>query len=215
MRRVKRTALVCAACLMAAASAAAQTVTAGVKAGFVLNSIPDAGQVIDQITGVESVDVSTKVGLTGGGFVQFAFNEGFSLQPEMLFVMKGVNLDLANNAGDATAKVNYLELPVFLRFNQRLNDTLRGFVMAGPAFSVKVGTGGTLDGASGTSDFDIDPAIGSRDFGLAFAGGLEWQNFLVEARYVLGLTDIATDIYFHEDELTNRSFSIMVGLRLP
>lgn len=215
MRRVKRTALVCAACLMAAASAAAQTVTAGVKAGFVLNSIPNAGQVIDQISGVESVDVSTKVGLTGGGFVQFAFNEQVSLQPEMLFVMKGVNLDLANNAGDATAKVNYLELPVFLRFNQRLNDTLRGFVMAGPAFSVKVGTGGTLDGASGTSDFDIDPAIGSRDFGLAFAGGLEWQNFLVEARYVLGLTDIATDIYFHEDELTNRSFSIMVGLRLP
>ena len=73
----------------------------------------------------------------------------------------------------------------------------------------------SVDGASGTSDFDIDPAIGSRDFGLAFAGGLEWQNFLVEARYVLGLTDIATDIYFHEDELTNRSFSIMVGLRLP
>src|SRR5436190_19832983 len=128
MRRVKRTALVCAACLMAAASAAAQNVTAGVKAGFVLNSIPNAGQVIDQISGVESVDVSAKVGLTGGGFVQFAFNDQFSLQPEMLFVMKGVNLDLANNAGDATAKVNYLELPLFMRFNRRLNDTLRGFV---------------------------------------------------------------------------------------
>jgi len=215
MRRVKRTAVVCAVCLMAAASAAAQNVTAGVKAGFVLNSIPNAGQVIDQISGVESVDVSAKVGLTGGGFVQFAFNDQFSLQPEMQFVMKGVNLDLANNAGTASAKVNYLEFPVFLRFNRRLNDTLRGFVMAGPAFSVKVGTGGTLDGISGTSDFDIDPAIGSRDFGLAFAGGLEWQKFLIEVRYVLGLTDIATDIYFHEDELTNRSFSIMVGLRLP
>jgi hypothetical protein len=215
MRTVKRTALVCAACLMAAASAAAQNVTAGVKAGFVLNSIPDAGQVIDQITGVESVDVSAKFGLTGGGFVQFAFNEGFSLQPEMLFVMKGVNLDLADNAGSASAKVNYLELPLFVRFDRTLNDTLRGFVMAGPSFGVKVGTGGTLDGVQGTSDFDIDPAIGSRDFGLAFAGGLEWEKFLVEARYVLGLTDIATDIYFHEDELRNRSFSIMVGLRLP
>ncbi len=215
MRTVKRTALVCAACLMAAASAAAQNVTAGVKAGFVLNSIPNAGQVIDQISGFESVDVSAKFGLTGGGFVQFAFNEGFSLQPEMLFVMKGVNLDLANNAGSASAKVNYLELPLFVRFDRTLNDTLRGFVMAGPSFAVKVGTGGTLDGVQGTSDFDIDPAIGSRDFGLAFAGGLEWQKFLVEARYVLGLTDIATDIYFHEDELRNRSFSIMVGLRLP
>ena len=215
MRTVKRTVLVCAACLMAAASAAAQNVTAGVKAGFVLNSIPNAGQVIDQISLVESVDVSAKLGLTGGGFVQFAFNDRFSLQPEMLFVMKGVNLDLADNAGSASAQVNYLELPLFVRFNRSLNDTLSGFVMAGPAFSVKVGTGGTLDGVTGTSDFDIDPAIGSRDFGLAFAGGLEWQKFLIEARYVFGLSDIATDEYFHEDELSNRSFSIMVGLRLP
>ncbi len=147
--------------------------------------------------------------------MQFAFNDQFSLQPEMLFVMKGVNLDLEDNIGSATAKVNYLEFPIFLRFNRTLNDTVRGFVMAGPSFAVKVGTGGTLDGVQGTSDFDIDPAIGSRDFGLAFAGGLEWQKFLVEARYVLGLTDIATDIYFHEDALRNRSFSIMVGLRLP
>lgn len=219
MRRAKRTALVCGACLMVAASAAAQNVTAGVKVGFVLNSIPNAGQVIDQISGYESVDVSAKTGLVGGGFVQFAFNDSFSLQPEMMFVMKGVNLDLRDNLGTASASVNYLEFPIFMRFNRSLNDMLRGFVMAGPSFGVKVGTGGELSGSQGavegSRDFDIDPAIESKDFGLAFAGGLEWQKFMIEARYVLGLTDIATDIYFHEDNLTNRSFSIMVGLRLP
>jgi hypothetical protein len=219
MRLVKRTVLVCVACLMAANSAAAQTVTAGVKAGFALNSIPNAGQVIDQITGFESVDVTAKFGLTGGGFVQFAFNDRVSLQPEMQFVMKGVNLDLEENLGNASARVNYLEFPIFVRFNRTLNDTLGGFAMAGPAFGVKVGTGGTLSGVQGSiegsRDFDIDPAIASRDFGLAFAGGLQWQKFLVEARYVLGLTDIATDVYPHEDELRNRTFSIMVGLRLP
>jgi hypothetical protein len=204
---------------MVAASAAAQSVTAGVKAGFVLNSITNAGQVIDQITGFESVDVSSKIGLTGGGFVQFAFNDRFSLQPEMMFVMKGVNLDLEDTRGTASAKVNYLEFPIFMRFDRTLNDTLRGSVMAGPSFGVKVGTGGTIEGAQGSveasRDFDIDPAISSRDFGLAFAGGLEWQKFLVEARYVLGLTDIATDIYEHADELMNRSFSITFGIRLP
>ena len=219
MRRAKRTALVCAACLMVAASAAAQNVTAGVKAGFVLNSIQNAGQVIDQISGYESVDVSSKIGLIGGGFVQFRFNDGFSLQPEMMFVMKGVNLDIRDNLGSASANVNYLEFPIFLRFNRSLNDTLRGYVMAGPSFGVKVGTGGTLNGSqgaiSGSRDFDIDPAIESKDFGLAFAGGLEWEKFMIEARYGLGLTDIATDIYTHDDDLTNRSFSILVGLRLP
>jgi hypothetical protein len=219
MRTVKPTALVCAGCLLAAGSAAAQTVTAGVKGGFVLNSIPNSGQVIDQITEIESVDVTARFGLTGGGFVQFAFNDRFSLQPEMQFVMKGVNLDLEDNLGSASAKVNYLEFPIFVRFNRSLDDTVSGYVMGGPSFSAKVGTGGTLSGeqgaVSGSRDFDIDPAISSRDVGLAFAGGLEWQKFLIEARYVLGLTDIATDIYQHDDALKNRSFSIMFGLRLP
>ena len=82
---------------MVAASAAAQNVTAGVKGGFILNSIQNAGQVIDQISGYESVDVSAKTGLAGGGFVQFAFNERFSLQPEMRFVMKGVSREMRSN----------------------------------------------------------------------------------------------------------------------
>ena len=99
---------------MVAASAAAQNVTAGVKGGFVLNSIQNAGQVIDQISGYESVDVSAKTGLIGGGFVQFAFNEHISLQPEMMFVMKGVNLDIRDNLGTASANVNYLEFPIFM-----------------------------------------------------------------------------------------------------
>jgi hypothetical protein len=215
MRTVKGTALVCAACLMAAANAAAQEVSAGVKGGLVLNSVPNAGQVYDQISGIESVDVSAKLGITGGGFVQFAFNDRVSLQPEMHFVMKGVKLDLADNAGNVTANVNYLELPLLIKYSAPLNDTLRGFLMAGPAFAVKMGTSATLDGPSGDLDLDIDPAIGSRDIGLVFAGGIEWQRFLVEARYVLGLNDIATDIYFHDDELRNRAFSMMVGLRLP
>ena len=108
---------------------------------------------------------------------------------------------------------------IFMRFNSSINDMLRGYVMAGPAFGVKVGTGGTLNGSQGavqgSRDFDIDPAIESKDVGLAFAGGLEWRKFMLEARYVLGLTDIATDIYIHDDHLTNRSFSILVGLHLP
>src|ERR671912_2074357 len=115
MRLVKRSVLVCAACLLAAGSAAAQTVSAGVKAGATLTSIPDAGQVFDQVSGEESVDVSAKLGLVAGGFVQFAFNDRFSLQPEMLFVMKGVKLDLPADAGSITASLNYLELPVLAR----------------------------------------------------------------------------------------------------
>lgn len=215
MRTLKWSVLVCAVCLLAAGSAAAQTVSAGVKAGAALTSIPDAGQVFDQVSGEESVDVSAKLGLVAGGFVQFAFNDRFSLQPEMLFVMKGVKLDVADNIGTVTAGINYLELPLLVRYTRSLNDTLRGYLMGGPALSVQIGTSADFEGGPGGTDLNIDPAISSRDFGLVFGGGLERDRFLLEARYTLGISDIATDFFFHEDSLRNRAFSVLIGIRLP
>ena len=216
MRIGVRGLVVCATCaLTGAAGASAQTVSAGVKAGIVLGSAPHAGEVLDQISKVKSVDVRSKLGLTGGGFVRFAANDRFSFQPELLLVMKGVKLDLGTDAGTVTASVNYLEFPLLARYGGPLNDVVDGYIIAGPTFSVKAGTSAKLDGSDTNVDLNIDPAIGSRDFGLAFGGGLERDRYLLEARYTLGLTDIATSIYGHQDSLRNRAFSLMVGMRLP
>lgn len=216
MRTALGRVVVCTACLVTAGGvASAQTVTAGVKAGIVLSSVPHAGEVVDRISQVKSVDVRSKLGLTGGGFVRFAFNDRFSFQPELLFVMKGVKLDLGANAGTVMASVNYLEFPLLARYNAPLNDVIMGYILAGPAFSVKAGTSAELDRPDTNMELNIDPAFGSRDFGLAFGGGLERDRYLLEARYTFGLADIATSIFAHEDSLKNRAFSVMVGIRLP
>jgi hypothetical protein len=212
-----RDCLIGAACWLAMAGAtSAQTMTsAGVKAGAVVTSVPNAGEVLDQISGVPSVDVSSKIGLAGGGFVEFSFTESFSFQPELLFVMKGAKLDLPTDAGTVTASINYLEFPLLARYNTSLSDTLDGFLLVGPSFGVKVGTNSEFDGSGGTVDLDLNPAIRSRDFGLAVGGGIERDPFFLEARYTFGLTDIATDIYDHEDTLKNRVFTAMIGIRIP
>jgi outer membrane protein with beta-barrel domain len=185
-----------------------------VGAGAVLSSLPHAGEVIDQISKFKSVDVAAKVGLTGGGFVQFSFGR-VSLQPELLFAMKGVTLDLDSNAGTVTAGINYLEFPILLRYTMPLSGDLRGFIFGGPAFDVKFGTKATMALEGRNVELNIDPAFGSRDFGLALGGGIERDRYLIEARYTLGLIDIPTGIYSHNDALRNRAFSVMVGMRIP
>jgi hypothetical protein len=216
MRTANRLFLVCVAgWLLAVGSASAQTLTAGVKAGAILTSIPHAGDVLDQISEAESVDVRAKLGATGGGFVQFAFSDRFSFQPELLFVMKGVKLDLPEDVGTVTGAINYLEFPLLARYTRSLNDVLDGYILVGPTFSVKAGTSGKFEGSPASVDLNLDPAIGSRDFGLAVGGGLERSRFLLEARYTFGLMDIATEIYEHPDSLRNRAFSVMIGVRLP
>jgi hypothetical protein len=198
--------------VLAASVGHAQTVQAGVKVGIDFSSLPNAGQVIDQIVKIPSTETSSKIGVVLGGFVMFPIRDRLAFQPEMAFVMKGVKLN-EGNGGTVTANLRYLEFPMLIRYAMAM-DKHTGYVMAGPTFGVKASTSAKLDAPSQSTDFNIDPAIRTFDAGLAFAGGIEYNRYLFEARYTQGLTDVGTDLYPHADSVKNRVFSILAGIRL-
>ena len=78
--------------VLAADAGYAQTIQAGVKAGIDFSSLPNAGEVIDQIVHLPSTETSSKTGVLFGGFVTYPLRQRMALQPELLFVMKGVKL---------------------------------------------------------------------------------------------------------------------------
>lgn len=198
--------------LLVSGAANTQTITSGVKLGIDFSALPNAGQVIDQVVRLNSVDTSSKVGVIGGGFVQFAFRGRLAFQPELLFVMKGVKLDEAANGGTVTARVNYLEFPLLVRYTAPVS-TGTAYALAGPSFGVKAGTSAQLDAGRQTVDQNIDSAIRSLDAGLTFGAGLERGRYLIEVRYTFGLTDTATDTYPHTDSLKHRVFAILAGVK--
>jgi len=190
----------------------AQTITTGVKVGIDFSSLPNCGEVIDQIVKQPSTETSSKVGALFGGFVTVPLASRLALQPELQFVGKGTKLNEAANGGTVTASIRYLEFPVLLRYTIPAGEQT-AYVLIGPTFAVKAGTSAHLDGPGGTADFNIDPAIRTFDAGLAFAGGLEYRRYFFELRYTLGLTDVATDTYPHTDSVKNRSIAIAAGIR--
>jgi hypothetical protein len=190
----------------------AQTITTGVKVGIDFSSLPNSGEVIDQIVKQPSTETSSKIGALFGGFVTVPFSNRLALQPELQFVVKGTKLNEAANAGTVSASIRYLEFPVLLRYTIPAGEQT-AYVMVGPAFAVKAGTSAQLDAPSGTSDVAIDPAIRTFDAGLAFAGGLEYRRYFFELRYTQGLTDVATDTYPHTDSVKNRTITIAAGIR--
>jgi hypothetical protein len=210
--KISVSACVTAVIVLAASASHAQTIQAGVKVGVDFSSLPNAGEVIDQIVKIASTETSSKTGAVLGGFVMFPINDRLAFQPELAFVMKGVKLN-EGNAGTVTASLRYLEFPMLLRYAMAI-DTHTGYVLVGPTFGVKASTSAQLDGPSQTTDFNIDPAIRTFDAGLAFAGGIEYGRYLFEARYTQGLTDVGTDAYPHPDSLKNRAFTILAGIRL-
>ncbi len=203
---------VTAAIVLAAGVSQAQTIQAGAKVGIDFSSLPNAGQVIDQIVKAPSTETSSKVGAAFGGYVTFPLTGKLAFQPELSFVVKGVKLSEASG-GTVTASLRYLEFPMLLRYGLTV-DNHTGYLLVGPAFGIKASTGAQLDAPSQSTDYNIDPAISTFDAGLAFAGGFEYRRYLFEARYTQGLTDVATDLYPHADSLKNRVFTILAGIRL-
>ena len=204
--------LIGALCLGVPAAAAAQSFDAGVKGGLVVTSVPLAGEVFDQVVGLQSIESSSKVGLAGGGYVRFPITSRLSFQPEGLFVMKGVKLTEAAGAGDLSVRLYYLDVPMLVRFRTPAGSRTPVYVLAGPTFGIKLGSSSTLNAPGETIDVAADPAVKTLDVGLAMGAGIERGRYLFEARFTAGLTDIGSAIYPHPDSLRNRTFAILFGM---
>ena len=205
-------------CVGLPAVATAQTFEAGVKVGVAVTGLPHAGEVLDQVAGPASNESSSRVGLTGGGYVRFPIAERLAFQPEVLFAMKGVELYQAATGGTVSARMNYLEVPLLIRFRTTstasTDPAYVGYVVAGPSFGVKMSSSAKFDAPAGTKDLDVDNALKSLDLGLAFGGGIEFKHYLVEGRFTAGLTDVASTTFSHPDSLRNRTFSVLFGMKL-
>ena len=72
-------------------------------------------------------------GLGGGGFFRYRFSDRFSIQPELLLMMKG--LELKSNSGgvrtEEEIRMNYLEIPVLFRWTPG-KESSRFRLFAGP-----------------------------------------------------------------------------------
>jgi hypothetical protein len=183
----------------------------GVKGGLAVASIPLSGEVFDQVVGLQSIESSSKLGLTGGGYVSFPVSRLFWFQPEVLYVMKGANLKEDEGRGDLGARLHYIDVPLLLHFRVRPEQRMPGYLFGGVNFGMLVGTSARLDGPNADRDVNIEPSLKTNDVGIAFGGGIERGRFLFEARVTLGLSDIGAESYPHLDALHNRTISVLVG----
>lgn len=144
-------------------------------------------------------DVDSRTGLVAGAYAKFKFTPLLSIQPELLFSMKGAEY------GDNTAKLNYIEIPVLIQASFPSPNFVPNFYV-GPALGIKLSETLEYDGEEVETD---DDAYKGTDFGLAVGLGAKFTMISVEARYTLGLSSI-DDSGFDAD-IKNQVLSIMAG----
>lgn len=164
--------------LCAIAGVNAQTLTFGVKGG--LN--------VAKLTNLD--DSHTRASIYAGGFANFAVNDMFAIQPELLYSGQGFYYrDIMNNK--FTTKLGYINLPVM--FQVHLVEEF--FLEAGP----QVGFLASSKVKAEKVTVDTKDDMTTADFGLGFGLGYQFPVGVgVTARYMFGLTDVyknATDAH--------------------
>lgn len=200
--------------LVAEAASAQDTgvVSKGIKVG--LSAYSFGGEDSDAI--FSDWATNSRLGLAVGGFVTFALGPNFSLQPELLYVMKGVGYE--READRWKFNLNYIDLPVLLKYRFATTGSARPNLFAGPvvsaALSAKIVSYVGPDWEP--QEADISYGVRDLDFGLAIGGGLDFAmsggTLTVDVRYVLPLTRWSDYVENEDPVLTNQGFLVMAGV---
>jgi hypothetical protein len=164
---------------------------------------------------------SRLTGVVAGVLIVFPMTPAFSIQPELLYSMKGVQTK--GQGLTVTGRLTYLEMPILARYDIPTTGRAKPFVYGGPAVAVnlsckaKVSGGGQSfsgdcedpnTGDGGVKMVDVSAVIGG---GLAFdVGG---RTFTIGARYVHGLVNV--DESTDPSDAKNRTISVLASLEFP
>ncbi|MCK5125539.1 MAG: PorT family protein [candidate division Zixibacteria bacterium] len=198
MRKYVIALMVVVVCAMAFVSPAqAQTKTEiGIKGGFGFANLTG------DVTGTKSA-----LSLGGGGLIRFPLSPQFSIQPELLLILKGT---MEKGDDGEKLKLTYIEVPILAMYRPPTKGTVRPVFFTGPVLglllSAKVG------------DDDIKESLNGTDFGLVFGAGVDFETgakgkIFLEARYTMGISNIAKDS--GDDSVKNGVFSLGVSYLLP
>jgi hypothetical protein len=140
-------------------------------------------------------DVSSenlKVGFNAGVYAKIPVVTGFSIEPEILYTVKGAQENYDNTAqgnGSYRFNLNYVEVPLLAVINITKNFNIH----AGPYFAIltsanvqDVDNNGNITGATALDQNDFK----NFDWGLAGGAAFDIEDVTLGARYNYGLEQI-------------------------
>jgi hypothetical protein len=181
-----------------AGGALAQGISGGIKLGANF-----ANQKMD----FDGFDFSPKsrTSLHGGFFLTIMMSETFGVQPELLYNSVGSKLEFMGE--DGIAKLNYLSVPLMLRYNPVPIFNIQ----VGPQFGFLLSAEDEYDGQSEDSKGDYKQL----DMGVGIGAGVDLPMGIgLSARYVMGLSNIADAQDTQDMKVTNTTVQLSLTYKL-
>jgi hypothetical protein len=180
---------------LALTSSVASAQEVGVKAGINVSSVSD------NVAGDPTH--SSRVGVVGGVFIARPVRPSLSLQAEALISVRGAK------AGTVKTHVTYFEIPLLARLSVARSSGPAGFVFTGPSLAFKM----KASESDGATSQDIGKSVNGFDLGWVIGAGMDFTGLVVDARYTLGLSNIASNVASAMGAVKNRTFALMAGIK--
>ncbi|HEY5826712.1 MAG TPA: porin family protein [Cyclobacteriaceae bacterium] len=155
----------------------------GIKGGINLSNLYAGDEVGDQ---------NLKVGLNLGLMAKMPINNGFAIQPEVIYSSQGSRINYNNSIlgkGEYRFNLNYVQVPVLAVINlgEYFNIHVGPYVSFLTSANIKnMDSDGDIDDIA---DLDVDD-FNRVDYGFAGGVAFETKGFTAGARYNLGLKEI-------------------------
>ena len=133
-----------------------------------------------------------KAGFNVGIFSKIPVTPGFSIQPELLYSLKGSKSDYNNvvqGSGQYRFNLGYIELPLLAVVNLTKNFNIHAGGYGAYLTNVNIKDVNNQGNVNGITEVNADN-FNRWDFGLAGGIGFDVENFTMGARYNYGLTNI-------------------------
>lgn len=166
----------------------------------------------------------TSTGFIGGVFADMPAGKSVSVEPEILYVNKGAtySLQATGYSGDLGFNLDYIELPVLLRYNFKSDGGPYALIGPDVAFNVSCKVSGSgdvapaLDSLPGTTCVDLGTVAGvpfdatSVTFGGVVGLGYQHLKFGLEGRYEFDFSDA----FQGGDNIKNGVWEVLLRYRL-
>jgi hypothetical protein len=174
----------------------AAMMVAAVAANAQITLKPMAGLTIATITDME--DNSFRPGLAAGAEAEYLVNDMFGVSGGLLVSMQGTNYDdysvtvngVTNGWKDYSSTLTYLNIPLLANVHVAKGFAIKAGVQPGILLSAKTKQTEIVNNAENDWDRSSTDGLKKLDISIPLGVSYEISDFVIDARYNLGLTKI-------------------------
>lgn len=172
----------------------------------------------------EEPDLSSRTGFLVGAYMDIPLSGNLFFQPGFGMTQKGA--EISEDEGTFGLHLDYLEIPLLLKYAFPSSGSLGVHLMAGPALGFELSCNVSFEAEGISADVacdegeeqDIEIATKSFDVGALLGGGISFPmggvRLTIEGFYNMGLTNLLEDAS-DDDSAKNKAIYLTGGVAFP